>query len=88
MKQLPTEYVDQLALGGSMVNFISKMVLNRKKLIPIGEQTQKLVVVHKTKDGNVIKTPVMSVVGPCFYYWLINKGIWQVTIGRRAMSGY
>lgn len=59
-----------------------------EKLIPIGEQTQKLVVVHKTKDGTVIKTPVMSVVGFSFIYCLNNKGIWQVTIGRRAMSRY
>lgn len=48
VKQLPEEFIEQLALGGSM-------------LVPIGEHTQKLVVVHKTKDGTVLKTPVMSV---------------------------
>jgi len=48
MSKLPEEFLDQLAPGGSM-------------LIPVGEHMQKLLVVHRTKDGNILKTPVMSV---------------------------
>lgn len=48
MQELPKHFLDQLANGGSMV-------------VPVGEHTQKLLVVHKTLAGKVLKTPVMSV---------------------------
>jgi len=32
------------------------------QVVPVGEHTQKLMVVHKTLAGKVLKTPVMSVV--------------------------
>jgi len=48
VKELPEHFLDQLAHGGSMV-------------VPVGEHTQKLMVVHKTLAGKVLKTPVMSV---------------------------
>lgn len=46
--ELPDEIVDQLAPGGSM-------------LVPIGEFTQQLTIVHKTMDGDIVRKPVMSV---------------------------
>jgi protein-L-isoaspartate(D-aspartate) O-methyltransferase len=45
---IPDELIHQLAIGGSM-------------LIPVGEYAQQLTIVHKTKDDEIVKKPVMSV---------------------------
>jgi len=46
--EMPEAIVEQLAPGGSM-------------LVPIGEFTQQLTIVHKTMEGDVVRKPVMSV---------------------------
>jgi protein-L-isoaspartate(D-aspartate) O-methyltransferase len=48
VSEMPDELVEQLAPGGSM-------------LIPVGEFTQQLIIVHKTRDEEIVKKPVMSV---------------------------